>query len=74
LFILVPLAFRYYGFNGALWAIVISNFASFPLSIFFKIKLDIFSVKKELLLLPVFFLGMGIGKLITLIELAAHSH
>jgi O-antigen/teichoic acid export membrane protein len=71
LFILVPVAFHHFGFHGALWAIVISNFSSFPLTLFYKFKLNIFSLKRELLLLPVFLIGMGIGKVISLFELAS---
>lgn len=67
LFVLVPIVFYKFGFNGALWAIVIANCASFPLVLFYKFKLDMLSPLKELAMFPVFFIGMAIGKFILFI-------
>ena len=59
--------FHQYGFTGALWAIVVANFVSFPLVLFYKIRLNMFSSYKELITVPVFFVGMAIGKIILLL-------
>lgn len=67
LFISVPIVFHYFGFNGVLWAIVVSNFASFPLVFFFKEKLKILSLNRELVTLPIFGVGILIGKLIVVV-------
>ncbi len=64
LFILVPIVFHQYGFNGALWAIVAANFVSFPLVLFYKKRLNMLSFHKELITVPVFFVGLAIGGLI----------
>jgi O-antigen/teichoic acid export membrane protein len=65
LYLLVPLAFSLYGFNGAVWAIALNPFFSWPMVFYFKIKHYIFDWKKELMVLPVFVLGAGAGMLLS---------
>ena len=64
LFLLLPFAFNRYQILGALWAIVISYFSSFPLSLYFKYKLNLLNLYKEIYTLPLFFIGAAIGLLI----------
>lgn len=64
LLILFPWAFHLFGFNGALWASVIASFSSIPVILFYMAKLNVFSLKKEVMMLPVFLVGMVAGKLI----------
>jgi O-antigen/teichoic acid export membrane protein len=65
LFLLVPFAFHYFGFIAALWAIVISGCASFPLSLYYKYKLGILSIKNEFMTMPTLILGWLLGVLAT---------
>jgi O-antigen/teichoic acid export membrane protein len=61
LFVFLPVAFKEYQMSGALWAIVASAFSSIPLTIYFKKKLHLLDVRKELIVLPVFLAGIGAG-------------
>lgn len=61
LFALVPIIFAKYQLNGALWAIVVSYFIGFPLTIFYKNKFNILSVRNEIITLPIFIIGSGAG-------------
>jgi O-antigen/teichoic acid export membrane protein len=60
-YLLVPLAFHYFGFQGALWAIVASYFAFLPPTIVYRIKFGLFDLSKELLTLLAWIAGMLIG-------------
>jgi O-antigen/teichoic acid export membrane protein len=61
LFVFLPIAFREYQMSGALWAIVVSAFSSVPLTIYFKKKLRLLDMRKELIVLPVFLVGIAAG-------------
>lgn len=61
LFVLLPVAFTKYQMSGALWAIVVSAFSSVPLTIYFKRNLQLLDVRKELIVLPAFLVGIGTG-------------
>jgi O-antigen/teichoic acid export membrane protein len=61
-FVLIPLGFLFFGLPGALWAIVVSQLSSAPATIYYQIKYDLFDLSKELLLIPMFFAGMIVGK------------
>jgi O-antigen/teichoic acid export membrane protein len=61
-FILIPLGFHFFGLPGALSAIVVSQLSSAPATIYYQIKYDLFDLSKELLLMPMFFAGMIVGK------------
>jgi hypothetical protein len=60
----VPFTFHFYGLAGALWAVVASRLLCIPVIIYYSNELEFFDLRKELLLLPYFVLGVGIGKLI----------
>ena len=61
LFVFLPIAFYQFGLQGAIWAIVISYFTSFPLAIYYKKTLHLLNVKKELITLPMILVGMVCG-------------
>ncbi len=63
LFVLLPLGFQRFGLHGAIWAIVISYFSSFPVAIYYKKTHQLLDIKKEFVMLPLIFLGMGFGYL-----------
>ena len=61
LFVLLPIAFKQFGMQGAVWAIVISGFSSFPAAIYYKKITNLLDIKKELITLPMFLIGLGFG-------------
>ena len=61
LFVLLPLGYYEFGLHGAIWAIVISYFTSFPMAIYYKKTLQLLDVKKELITLPMVFIGYAFG-------------
>jgi len=62
LYILLPLAFKYYGFDGALWVIATNSFFSIPVTYYYKKVNGILDVKRELIVLPALLVGGLIGK------------
>jgi O-antigen/teichoic acid export membrane protein len=64
LFVLLPLGFQRFGLHGAIWAIVISYFSSFPMAIYYKKSHNLLDVKKELIMLPLVLVGIGFGFLV----------
>lgn len=63
LFLLLPLGFHKFGLQGAIWAIVISYFSSFPMAIYYKKVHQLLDVKKEFIMLPFIFVGIASGAL-----------
>lgn len=61
LYVGVPLGFYYYDFWGALSAIVASQFASWPASIYFKIKYKLMDYRVEMLSLAPLAFGLAMG-------------
>ncbi len=61
-FLCIPLGFHFFGVQGALWGIVVSQISSAPATIYYQIKYSLFDLSKELLLLPAVFAGMILGK------------
>jgi O-antigen/teichoic acid export membrane protein len=64
LFGVTPLAFRWYGLDGALWAIVGSALVTLPMTYFLKVKHNLFDFWREVSPLPLFVVGYGLGYLI----------
>lgn len=62
LYIVLPIIFRYYGFDGALWVIATNSFISIPLTYYFKKINGILDIKRELMVLPALPAGALIGK------------
>ncbi len=61
MFILVPLAFKFYSMQGAIWAMVFSYFSSFPLAIYYKKTHHLLDIKKEFITLPMVLVGLLCG-------------
>jgi O-antigen/teichoic acid export membrane protein len=64
LFVGMPLGFSLFGLSGALWGNVCSQFLPLPITIFYSARYEIFDLRRELLMLPMVFVGMGAGWLI----------
>jgi hypothetical protein len=64
--IAMPLGFHYGGLPGVLWGNVASQFLPLPIVIRSSVRYRIFDLRREALLLPVVFVGMGAGWLIDL--------
>lgn len=62
LFVLLPLAFNYWGLVGAVWVAGGVGIVILPLIIYLKIKYKIFDLFNELKVLPIFIVGWGVGK------------
>jgi O-antigen/teichoic acid export membrane protein len=58
LFVLLPLGFHMFGIPGAVWAIVLSYFASVPMTIYYMIRNGLFDLRSELRAAPAWFAGM----------------
>ena len=61
LFVFLPIAYNQFGIHGAIWAIVMSYFSSFPMAIYYKKTHHLLDFKKELITLPMIFVGMISG-------------
>lgn len=66
LYCFVPLGFYFYDFEGALWAIVLSYYINIPVLFHLMMKNRIFNIQKELITLPMLFIGIGLGALVLL--------
>jgi O-antigen/teichoic acid export membrane protein len=66
LYLGLPIGYHYWQFDGALLAIVLSQYAGWPAAIYFKIKYQLFSLRSELVMIPLLLLGLGLGSLWTL--------
>lgn len=66
LFALTPLGFNFWGLQGALAGIVLSQFSYLPLIIFYNVKYGLFDFRKELYLLVSLPMGLAAGKLAAL--------
>jgi len=62
LYIMLPIVFKFYGFNGALWVIATNSFFSIPLTYYYKKINGILDIKRELMVLPALLAGAIIGK------------
>lgn len=61
LFVGLPIAFNFYGFNGAICAIAINVWLSLPLIYWTLAKNSVFSFYKELRMLPIILVGYVLG-------------
>jgi hypothetical protein len=57
LFGLMPLAYAWWGLNGALWVAGGSTLFTLPITLYLKIKHHLFDLRRELVVLP--YLGIG---------------
>ncbi|MHB8622286.1 MAG: oligosaccharide flippase family protein [Sulfuricaulis sp.] len=73
LYALVPPAFHYFGFNGALWIIALHRAFSIAPVFYFKIKHGLVDMKKELIVLPMLLVGGAAGEVFSrLVGLLLH--
>lgn len=61
LFVALPIGHAVAGFNGALVAIVLGQFAHWPLAIWFRCRQGLTSLRNDMLLLPAIAAGWGLG-------------
>ena len=61
LFVFLPIAYNQFGLHGAILAIVGSYFSSFPMAIYYKKTHQLLDIKKELITIPMIFVGMVCG-------------
>ena len=61
LFIGLPIAYNFYGFNGAIWVIAINVWLSLPLVYWTLAKNSVFSFYKEVRMLPIILVGYVLG-------------
>lgn len=59
--VLTPLGFYSSGLTGALCGVVLSHFAYVPLIIFYNLRHELFDLRREFFLLPLFPLGLALG-------------
>ncbi len=64
LYILGYLAFNYYGFKGAVWAVTLSAISTIPLNLYYQHKFGVLDWKRELITLPLLPVGYGMGLLV----------
>ena len=67
LFVTVPILFYYGGLDRALWGIIFTPVVKVIVSYFFMHKYNLLQIKKEFMLVPVFFVGCFIGYLTNLL-------
>lgn len=58
---LMPIAFAWYGLNGALWVAGGSVLFTIPMTLYLMIKLGLFDIKQELRALPWLIYGLALG-------------
>ncbi len=58
---LVPFGLYTYGLDGALWCIVLSGLITIPASLLVQHKHGILNISRELVVLPIFLVGMAVG-------------
>lgn len=61
LFVLMPIAYSRFGLDGALWVAGGSALCSLPLTLYFKIKLGLFALGREIAVLPLLVVGYLMG-------------
>lgn len=61
LYLGLPLAFNLYGIEGAIWMAGGSVLFTLPMTLYLKIKLNLFDIKRELLALPWLAAGLLVG-------------
>jgi O-antigen/teichoic acid export membrane protein len=63
LYVALPLGFHWFAFDGALWGIALSQFAVVPLTLYLMAGNGMLDLRKEVLVLPVYALGILLGAL-----------
>lgn len=63
LLVALPIGFAYAGFEGGVWGVVLSYFASLPVLFYYAAPLGLFDLRKELGLVPAAIAGALVGGL-----------
>lgn len=61
LYLIIPIGFHFFGLPGALAGFVLSYFSAIPTTIIYQVKLGLFDLRQELLLIPIIPLGILLG-------------
>jgi O-antigen/teichoic acid export membrane protein len=61
LYLLLPIVFKKYGIDGAIWAIATAGFMALPFTSYLRIKHNFFDLYRELVYIPLIVLGYLIG-------------
>jgi O-antigen/teichoic acid export membrane protein len=67
LFLAMPIGYHLMGLPGALAGFVLSQLLGVPIIILDSVRNRLFDLRRELLLLPIVLLGMGIGKMLAMV-------
>src|SRR5258708_33833737 len=62
LFVAFPIGVHFFGFPGAVWAIVLSHFSWVPLQLIYKVLYKLFDLRKEMIALSFILVGALAGK------------
>jgi O-antigen/teichoic acid export membrane protein len=65
LYILLPIAFKLFGLDGAVWIAGGIGFFSLPVIFYLKIRYSVFNIIKEIRVLPILGVGYALGLLVT---------
>lgn len=71
-FIVVPLAYKAYGFDGALWAIALHELPLIPLLFYLNSRMSLLSLRFELLILLVWPVGYLVGSAVSALIQLVH--
>lgn len=74
LYIGLPVAFAYFGLDGALWVVGGSAFLTLPLNLYLKNKLDLLDISRELRALPWLGYGLVAGWALNQVAFILHLH
>lgn len=66
-FCVIAPVYHSYGLQGAIWTIALIPLVGVPVKVYFMIKYEFFSLKRELYVLPALPVGMAIGILINML-------
>ncbi len=64
LFVAFPIGVHFFGFPGAVWAIVLSHFSWVPLQLIYKVLYKLFDLRKEMIALSFILVGALAGKVV----------
>jgi len=69
LYLILPIVYQQFGFDIALWVIALNRLAEWPILLFLKIKMSLFSLNKEIFFLLYLVFGIVVGWVINSIFL-----
>lgn len=63
-YMILPLLFFKFGMSGAVWAIVLASFIRVIVASIYMRKYFFFNIAKEIIMVPVFFMGLALGSIL----------